>query len=248
MREARPEELIELLKNNFDYVLELSILQEPQLCRKPVYKFERAFMCGGKFCLIYSEADDPEIIAASYNSRGFGRIIGKYNPCKIVFHGASCKNGEFYRSFYYNKREPEHAKHLKNSNCRLLTGGDKNLLQPQNGDDYLNILFGDFIEKKIWSDCGIIGAFDGRGGSGNFAGYLAYCEIAENIRDVSYIYVKDGFRRQGYAKKLLEYFKNKNIQENKMSYYSYAADEASANLAESCGFLPCAERYEIIIC
>ena len=106
---------------------------------------------------------------------------------------------------------------------------------------YLNNLFKDFIENKIYRDCGIIGAFDE---NNHFAGYLAYYGLAENIMDVSYIYIKEEFRRSGYAKKLLSYFKNKNIQENKISYYSYAAGEASANLAESCGFIKCARRYE----
>ena len=109
-------------------------------------------------------------------------------------------------------------------------------------DDYFHVIFNDFIKDKIWRDCGIFYAFDERH---NFAGYLAYYELAENIRDVSYIYVKQEYRNSGYAKTLLNYFKNKNIQENKISYYSYAADEASANLAKSCGFLACAGRYEL---
>jgi len=69
-------------------------------------------------------------------------------------------------------------------------------------------------------------------------------EIAGNIRDVSYIYIKKEYRKLGYAKKLLKYFANKNIEGNKISYYSYAADEISEKLVKSCGFTPCAKRFE----
>jgi predicted GNAT family acetyltransferase len=233
MKEAQPEELINIFINNLDYVLELSVLQEPQLCVKPVHKFERAFTDGEAFCMIYSEADDPENIFASYNSRYFEKIFGEYNISKTIFHD---ENGDC-ESFYYNKKNLENIKYI---NIRLLAAEDKKLTESKEYD-YLNIIFIDFIKSKIWKDCGIIGAFDEYN---NFTGYLAYYELAENIRDVSYIYIKKEFRKSGRAKDLLNYFKNKNIQENKISYYSYAADEASAKLAESCGFLPCAKRFE----
>ncbi|MCL2158331.1 MAG: hypothetical protein FWH48_04815 [Oscillospiraceae bacterium] len=237
MREAKKEELIELFKDNLDYVLELGILQEPKLCKKPVYKFERAFVCGDEFCLVYSEADDSESVFVSYNSHKFEQIIGEYEPAQIVFHGEPCEGGELCESYYFNR---ENFDHTENTNCRLLGAGDKKLARA--GGEYLNIIFENFIEKKVWADCGIIGAFDG---TGDFAGYLAYYELAQDIRDVSYIYTKTAFRGLGYAKQLLNCFKRKNILENKVSYYSYAVDEVSANLAKSCGFLPCAKRYEI---
>jgi len=239
MIEITPEELINILKDNLDYILELSILQEPQLCKKPVHKFERAFIDDENFCLIYYEADDPEIIFAAYNSNIFEKILREYNICKTIFYGEN-GNGEFHESYYY-KSELCSPTERQNMNIRLLNINDKNLADPQNGDDYLNIIFEDFIKNKIWNDCGIIGIFDELN---NFTGYLAYYELAENIRDVSYTYIKREFRKSGYAKKLLNYFKNKNIQENKISYYSYAVDEASANLAKSCGFTSCAQRYE----
>ena len=291
MREAKAEELIELLKDNLDYVLELGILQEPKLCKKPIYKFERTFVCGDEFCLVYSEADDPETVFASYNSHKFEQIIDEYGSAQIVFHGEPCEGGELCESYYFifknekickmanpttasavplpfqgrqgnctqaspnrgggplavvgskniiaTKYNREDFDHTENTNCRLLGPKDKKLAQA--GGEYLNIIYENFIEKKVWADCGIIGAFDG---TGNFAGYLAYYELAENIRDVSYIYTRSEFRGLGYAKQLLNCFKHKNIFENKVSYYSYAVDEASANLAKSCGFLPCAKRYE----
>jgi predicted GNAT family acetyltransferase len=197
-----------------------------------VHKFERAFADGWSFCLIYSEADDPEMIFAAYNSSDFENILQEYKVCKTIFH-AEDGNGEYCESYYYNggQGSPLGAGHIIGF---TLPAHDV-------GDEYLDIIYKDFIEDKIWHDCGIIYVFDERY---NLAGYLAYYELAENIRDVSYIYVKKEFRNSGYAKTLLNYFKNKNIQENKISYYSYAADEASANLAKSCGFLACARRYE----
>jgi len=213
-------------------------LQEPRLCVKPVYKFQRAFICGKsnpEFCLIYSEADDPETIFASVNSKNpnrFDKILSGYNICKLIIHSdnGAYKTGEFYESFYYD-----------DITFRLLTSIDENLIVSDGKDDYLKTIYRDFIKYKLWYDCGIIGAFDK---NNNFVGYLAYYEIAENIRDVSYIYIKSEHRKLGCAKKLLEYFKNKNASENKISYYSYADGEISEKLAKSCGFLPCAERTE----
>ena len=240
--EVTIEELAALLKGKFDYVLELSILQEPQFCIKPVHKFERAFIDSENsenFYLIYSEADDPETIFVSYNSDSCGadKMLQEYNARRIIFYN---KNGDC-ESYYYNPQANTDSS--RDSNIRILTPDDKNLTEPGNngGVDYLNIIFEDFIEKKIWHDCGIAGAFDK---FNNFMGYLAYYELAENICDISYIFVKQSFRGLGYAKELLNYFKNKNTRENKISYYSYAADKASANLAKSCGFVPCAKRYE----
>ena len=240
MTEITREQLINILKDNLDYVLELSILKEPELCSKPVHKFGRAFADGKDFCLIYSEADDPEVIFASYNSgssRKLEKILLEHKISRIINHGGN-DGGESCESYYYNSRDNIGCTF---KNIRLLTPDDKNLAEPESSHDYINIIFEDFIIDKIWHDCGIIGIFDDLN---NFAGYLAYYQIAENIRDVSYIYIKSRFRSLGYAKKLLNYFKHKNISENNVSYYSCAADKASANLAESCGFISCAKRYE----
>lgn len=251
MKQVSAEELEEILNNSIyklDYVLELGVLQEPKLCIKPVYKFKRAYVADEtipEFCMIYSEADDPGTIAISYNSNKFADILAEYKNkvCEIIFHGENGE-GELCESFYYNGKDIENIQY---SDLRLLTLEDKQLAETcdeDEKDDYFNSIFEDYIENIIfWSqDCGIIGAFDK---NNNFAGYLAYSEIAENIRDVSYIYVKRDYRRMGYAKKLLQYFKNKNIQENKISYYSYAENDISRVLAESCGFKLCAVRYDI---
>jgi len=247
MKQLSAEELEEILNNSMrklDFVLELAVLQEPRLSVKPVYKFGRAFAEDEtipEFCLIYSEADDPDMISVSLNSKKFEKILREYKFCKIIFYGDNNINniGELRESYYYDRKDTEI---IKFPNCRLLTPGDKHLAVTCGKDDYLNVIFENFIEKKLWPDCGIIGAFDE---INDFAGYLAYYEIAENIRDVSYIYVKREYRGIGYAKKLLKYFKNKNIEENKISYYSYAENNISKTLAQSCGFTPCARRYEI---
>jgi len=237
MREITAGELAGLLNKNYDFVLESYVLNEDKLCVKPVYKFERAFIVNeNEFCLIYSEADDPEEIYVFVNSRKFEDILCEYKNCKIIFHD---KNGEV-ESFYYDKKIKKSMS--SELDFKLLTQSDKNLcgLFDTDGDCYLNKIFHDFNENKIYSDCGIIGAYD----KNNFAGYLAYYEIAENIRDVSHIYVGEEYRDRGYGKDLLNCFVNKNIEENKISYYSYAADEISGKLVKSCGFTPCAKRYE----
>ena len=244
MREISAEELNDILNKSihkFDYVLELGVLQEPKLCVKPVYQFERAFVIDEmEFCLIYSEADDPEEIYISSNSsnlKKFKNILREYKNNKFIFHGQN-GDGELFESYYYDNENIESVEYF---NIRLLSPEDKQLVKSQGKDDYLNVIFKDFIKNKIWSDCGIIGAFNE---NNHFTGYLAYYEIAENIRDVSYIYIKKEYRRLGYAKKLLNYFANKNIEENKISYYSYTADEISEKLVKSCGFKPCAKRFE----
>ena len=223
MREVTAEELAGILKNNFDFVLELGILQEPKLCAKPVYKFIKAYAGDEsipEFCLIYSEADDPEEIYVS----------GNYEILR--------------ESFYYDGKTKKHIN--SELNFKLLTKADMNLknIFDKADDSYLNKIFGDFIENKIYYDCGIIGAYDKYN---NFTGYLAYYEIAENIRDVSYIYVGEQYRGRGYGKDLLNFFVNKNIDENKISYYSYAENDISKSLVKSCGFLPCAKRGELSI-
>ena len=248
-----------MLKHNLDFVLELGVLQEPRLCVKPVYKFIKAFAADEnipEFCLIYSEADDPDEIFVSVNSRKFEKILREYKNREIVFHGENGAGG-LRESFYYNRQCRETAgpgiRACARSQIltrraieaapyvRLLTLEDKRLAEFQDNDNYLNIIFDDFTVRKIYHDCGIIGAFDE---NNNFTGYLAYYEIAENIRDVSYIYISEEYRGRGFGKKLLNFFVNKNTEENKISYYSYATGEASEKLAKSCGFLSCAKRYE----
>ena len=241
MKKILSGELAEILKGNIDFVLELSVLQEPKFCVKPVYKFMEAFVCDiniPEFCLIYCEADDPEEIHASLNSTKFEKFLRGCKTNKTIYHGENGK-GELCESYYHDCRDDRSP---RAANCRLLTPDDKYLRGLYNEeDDYFNIIYNDFIENKIYHDCGIIAAFDE---NNMFTGYLAYYEIAENIRDVSYIYVEKKFRGRGYGKSLLNYFVNKNITENKISYYSYADGEISENLAKSCGFLPCAKRYE----
>ena len=240
MKKVSPDELNKILNNNLDFVLELNILQEQKLCVKPIYKIIDAFVCDEnipEFCLIYSEADDPEEIFISLSSKKFEKILSEYKNCRIIFHGET-GDGEFCESFY------RYAEHTQNpGNCKILSLEDKNLCKKIAKDSYFGRIFHDFIEKKIYRDCGMIAAFDNQN---NFLGYLAYYEIAENIRDISYIYVAEKFRGREYGKDLLNFFANKNAEENKISYYSYADGEISEKLAKSCGFLPCAKRYEII--
>ena len=219
MREVSADELEKILKNNLDFVLELGILQEPKLCVKPVYKFIKAYIGDEnipEFALIYCEADDPEEIYISANPQ---------------------KSRE---SFYYDCRGCSPLRPACPANktqIKLLNENDKNLC----GEYYFNTVFDNFIIRKIYRDCGIIGAFDE---NNNFIGYLAYYEIAENIRDVSYIYINENYRGKNYGKDLLNFFVNKNIDENKISYYSYADGEISENLVKSCGLLSCAKRKE----
>jgi len=243
MKKVSSTELSEILNGKFDFILELYILTEDKICIKPIYKFREAFVCDiniPEFCLIYSEADDPEEIHISLNSKKFERILSEYKIRKIIFHGENGE-GELYGSFY---RCAGHAQNAKN--CRLLTREDKNLCDSFGGNenDYFNIIFNDFIVNKIYRDCGIIAVHDEHS---IFTGYLAYYGIAENIRDISYIYVGKKFRGRGYGKNLLNFFADKNTDENKISYYSYADGEISEKLARSCGFLPCAKRTEAYI-
>ena len=228
-------ELSAILAGNLDFVLERYVLIEDKLCKKPVYKFIDAYISDPnipEFCLIYCEADDPDEIFVSFNSDIFESIAQKYNPSKVIRHGGPGGVESYYRAGGQPIRAPA-------GNIRLLTRQDK----PDKiiADDYFEIIFRDFIERQIYRDCAVIAVTDAHD---NFAGYLAYYGIAENIMDVSYIYVAENHRGKGYGKALLEFFAGKNAAENKISYYSYADGEISANLAKSCGFLPCAKRTE----
>jgi len=161
----------------------------------------------------------------------------------MIFHGENGE-GELYKSFYFDKKTKKHID--SDLDFKLLNESDKNLCDLFDKDDdfYLNVIFDGFIENKIYHDCGIIGAFDK---NNDFAGYLAYYEIVKNIRDISYIYIGEEYRGRGYGKKLLNFFVNKNINDDKISYYSYAENDISKSLVKSCGFLPCAKRYELVI-
>ena len=235
MKTATPEELAAILCGKLDFVLELYVLTEHTLCKKPVYKFAGAFTGDAavpEFCLVYCEADDPDEIFVSINSNTpniFEEATLKYNPRKIIYHGENGGCESYYRVGGNKNYSPA-------GNIRLLTRDDK-----ITADDYFGVIFHDFMERQIYRDCGIAAVTDA---GNNFAGYLAYYEIAENIRDVSYIYVAEHNRGKGYGKALLEFFAQKNAAEEKISYYSYADGEASAALAKSCGFLPCAKRTE----
>jgi predicted GNAT family acetyltransferase len=69
--------------------------------------------------------------------------------------------------------------------------------------------------------------------------------LLRDYRDVSYIYVGEKYRNNGYAKILLNHFVRKSTAENKIPYYSFADGEASERLVRQAGFIPCAYRYEI---
>lgn len=243
MKKISKKELAEILKGRLDFVLELYVLTEDKLCAKPVYKFSGAFVCDTdipEFCLIYTEANDPDEIFASVSSEKFKDVLNKYKLCACTFHCNCGQEGEPCESFYHPgiiRKNPD--------NCRLLGRGDKNLCGVyDNKDGYFSVIFHDFIEKKIYNDCGIIAAYDKYNA---FTGYLAYYEIAENIRDVSYICVGEEYRGRGYGKTLLNFFINKNTKEKKVSYYSAAKNDISKNLALSLGFAPCAKRTEVTI-
>ena len=254
MKRISRRALAQILNGNPDFVLELYVLTEPKLCFKPVYKFigasagDEAFP---EFCLIYCEADDPEEITASVNLKNPDKNINiNFLPGreirKIISHGGynSPENGEFCVSYYHNGKNYSPLREFSSARpeIRPLAPADENLSGILTSEDfYFDALFRDFIKQKIYRDCGIFAAFDSHG---EFTGYLAYYGIAENIRDVSYIYVAEKHRGKHHGKALLEYFAAKNAAENKISYYSYADGAVSRNLAESCGFLPCARRLE----
>ena len=113
--------------------------------------------------------------------------------------------------------------------------------ESDNEDDYLSAIFDYSIRNPKYDDCGIIGCF---GIGEELLGYLAYYGLDETIRDISYIYIGEICRNSGHGKALLNFFRNKNIDEGKISYYSYPENEYSKKLAKSCSFLPCSYRYE----
>ena len=246
-------ELAGILNNNLDFVLEQYVLNEYKICIKPLYKFETAYIATinpNEFILIYCEADDPEETFISINSESpefenFCKyIITDYPYKNFIFHGEKNKfsefPGEYKESFYFNEKIKKQTD--LTLDFKLLTQGDNELTQSFNSDEnsYFSALFGDFVQRKIYYDCGIIGAFN----QNEFIGYCAYYEITKNIRDISYIYIDEKFRGIGCGKELLNFYINKNIEDNKISYYSYAENEISGQLVKSCGFSACAKRYE----
>ena len=132
----------------------------------------------------------------------------------------------------------------ENFKIRMLDEYDEyfcSAFESENGDDYLSAIFDYSIRNPKYDDCGIIGCF---GIGEELLGYLAYYGLDETMRDISYVCVSEVCRNSGYGKALLNFFKNKNIDDGKISYYSYPENEYSEKLAKSCGFLPCSYRYE----
>ena len=240
-KKVSAEKLAEMLKGELDFVLERYVLTESRLCARPVYRFMEAHAKEAGFCMVYCEADDPEEIYVSVNSEApdeFEDMIRRHRPCEITRHGEG-GIGELRQSFY--RRGPGKAQTDSGANLALLSPGDEKLIKSFEGEPecYLEALFRDFAEDRIYGDCHIIGA---RGKEGDLMGYLAYYGIAENIRDVSYVYVGENHRGKGCGKALLNFFADKNANENKISYYSFADGEISESLAKSCGFACCALR------
>ena len=168
------------------------------------------------------------------------------------YKGIEITESEFCESFYLDCSQNFMGCGLPcptstiNSNIRLLTASDENLCSCfiNENDDYFPEIFDYMLKDPVYDDCGIIGEFDG---DVNFAGYIAYYGIGEKIRDVSYIYVGEKYRGKNYGRDLLNFFIYKNIQENKISYYSYADGEISKQIVKSHKFESCAKRYETTI-
>lgn len=272
MQNVSKEKLIQILKNSMDFVLELDIICESS--KKPVYKFNRAFIENGEdsktpeFCLIYSESEDNDEIYISVNSVSDCFVIKcaekiydlliKRKSLNLILHEnkniinlltESYKNIEFgdidlCESFYFDGKN-KYKKSNKDLRFRFLSVSDENLCGCfENDENYLAEIFEYTVKETVYYDCGIIGCFDG---FNNFCGYVSYYGIGENIRDISYIYVDEKYRKKGCGKELLKFLSNKNAEENKITYYSYAENEISRSLVESCGFLSCAKRYETVI-
>lgn len=162
----------------------------------------------------------------------------------------------FFRSFYFDAETNSDVSYTaENLTIRMLDINDEILCGKfENGFDneneweenYFGNIFDYSIRSPKYKDCGIIGSFDAHDND-KFVGYLSYYGLDEILRDVSYIYVDKNYRQRGYGKALLNFFKTKNIVDKKISYYSYPENAYSEKLAESCGFFPCAYRYEFDI-
>ncbi|MCL1793904.1 MAG: GNAT family N-acetyltransferase [Oscillospiraceae bacterium] len=248
LKPVSASELAAILKNNLDFALEAYVLAENALCKRPVYEFMEAYSDSrensGKnpeFGMAYREAGNPEETYVSINSKNpdkFGDLVCRQRPCEIICHGDR-GTGEFRQSFYrVGGPKIQNGAGLK---FAPMSKSERNRRKTFDGEPhcYLNALFRSFVQEKIYGDCAIIGAY---GKEGGLSGYLAYYAIAENIRDVSYIYVGEKHRGKGCGKALLNFFADKNANEGKISYYSFADGEISENLAKSCGFAPCAFR------
>lgn len=73
--------------------------------------------------------------------------------------------------------------------------------------------------------------------NGEIAGYLrAECGYA-NIYDIGWLYVEPRFRGHGYAACLVMYFSKDMFESHAIPHYGYAISQASARVAEKCGFM-----------
>jgi len=189
------------------------------------------------------------------------KIYREINSCgeqeiKLTLHGSDevkCLIAQKYNNIKFSDRGTLHSFYCdsnkkivmpENIKIRMLDEYDEffcDAFKDDNEDDYLPVIFDYSITNPKYDDCGIIGCF---GIGGELLGYLAYYGLDEKIRDISYIYISELCRNNGYGKALLNFFRNKNIDDEKISYYSYPENEYSKKLVKSCGFLPCSHRYE----
>lgn len=80
--------------------------------------------------------------------------------------------------------------------------------------------------------------------NGEIAGYLrAECGYA-NIYDIGWLYVEPRFRGHGYATDLVMYFSKDMFANRAIPHYGYAISQASARVAEKCGFMCDPEQCE----
>ena len=169
---------------------------------------------------------------------------GRERVRRLIVPDKAAIDGEAVNSFYFDSDINININADENFKIRMLDEYDEyfcSAFESENGDDYLSAIFDYSIRNPKYDDCGIIGCF---GIGEELLGYLAYYGLDEMMRDVSYICVSEVCRNSGYGKALLNFFKNKNIDDGKISYYSYPENEYSEKLAKSCGFLPCSYRYE----
>lgn len=73
--------------------------------------------------------------------------------------------------------------------------------------------------------------------NGEIAGYLrGECGYA-NVYDIGWLYVEPRFRGHGYAVELVMYFSKDMFVNDAVPHYGYAISEASARVAEKCGYV-----------
>lgn len=128
----------------------------------------------------------------------------------------------------------------------LMDSGDESLCGAfrEDPDDYLEEIFAYTIKEPVYEKCGIYAVFT-PDEQPVFAGYLAFYSI-ENYLDISYVYVAEKRRRQGFADALMSAFINYCKENGYIPYYSNADGEGSKRLAEKYGFEPLGERIEYI--